>query len=418
MVTMVTMTETIPRFRTLTLVMLVMLGLGTVWAVPASGQEPFNQPPPAASIRFGPLYLQPALEVREVGVDSNVNNDTTQPVDDFTATINPQLVTTLLMGRARLTGTTSADYVHYATLKDQRSVNSVLSGRVDLFLNRVHPWATVDYVKTRERVGLEIDKRARRQADHFAGGVDLRIGSRMALSVTAQRQLTNYDAGETFRGVDLGQSLNGAADSMAVAIRRVLTPLTTFQVEVEVQRDRFDFETIRNADSIRVAPGLALSPDALISGEVSVGYRSFVPRSDQLPPYRGLVASVEADYRLLERTVFTVKFDRDVAYSFEPDRPYYLSTGTSVGVTQRVFGPFELVVSAAHHGLDYRLDQGSPGTGARTDTVRVTGGGLGYYIGETTRVGVNVEVVSRRSSVDPASAFERAKVFASVSYGR
>ena len=36
---MVTMTETIPRFRTLTLVILVMLGLGTVWAVPASGQD-------------------------------------------------------------------------------------------------------------------------------------------------------------------------------------------------------------------------------------------------------------------------------------------------------------------------------------------------------------------------------------------
>ena len=197
-----------------------------------------------------------------------------------------------------------------------------------------------------------------------------------------------------------------------------MTPLTALQVEVEVQRDRFDFETIRNADSIRVAPGLTLSPDALISGEVSVGYRSFVPRSDQLPPYRGLVAAVKADYRLLERTVFTVQFDRDVGYSFEPERPYYLSTGTSVQVSQRVFGPFELVVSAAHHGLDYRLDQGFPGTGARTDTVQVAGGGLGYYIGETARLGVNVEVISRRSSVDPASAFERTRVTSSLTYGR
>ncbi len=101
-----------------------------------------------------------------------------------------------------------------------------------------------------------------------------------------------------------------------------------------------------------------------------------------------------------------------------PDRPYFVCTGTRVEVAQRVFRPFELVVNAAHHGLDYRLDQGSPGTGARTDTVRVTGGGLGYYIGETTRVGVNAEVVSRRSSVDPASAFKRTRVFASLSYGR
>ncbi len=240
----------------------------------------------------------------------------------------------------------------------------------------------------------------------------------MALSVTAQRRLTNYDAGETFRGIDLGQSLDGAADSVAVALRRALTPLTTFQVEVEVRRDRFDFETIRDADSIRVAPGLSLSPDALISGEVSVGYRSFVPRRDQVPPYRGLVASVKAEYRLLERTTFNVQFDRDVGYSFEPDRPYYLSTGTRVEVSQRVFGPFELVVNAAHHGLDYRLDQGSSGTGARTDTVRVVGGGLGYYIGETTRVGVNAEVVSRRSNVDLGSAFKRTKVFASLTYGR
>lgn len=411
------MTETIPRFRTLTLVGLVMLGLGTVWAVPASGQEPLNQPP-AARIRFGSVYLEPGLDVREIGVDSNVLNDASQPVEDFTATISPRLVGTLLMGPARLTGTSSADYVYYATFEDQRSVNRVLGARVDLFLNRVHPWANVDYVRTRERVGLEIDRRARRQANRFAGGVDLRIGSRMAVSLAAQRRLTDYDAGEIFRGVDLGQSLDSEADSVTVAVRRDLTPLTTFQVEVEVQRDRFDFETIRNADSIRVAPGLSLSPDALISGDISVGYRSFVPRRDQVPPYRGLVASVQAAYRLLEWTTFTVQFDRDVAYSFEPTRPYYLSTGTSVEVAQRVFGPFELVVNAAYHGLDYRLDQGSPGTGARTDTVRVAGGGVGYYIGETARVGVTAQVYSRRSSVDPGSSFERTKLFASLTYGR
>lgn len=224
--------------------------------------------------------------------------------------------------------------------------------------------------------------------------------------------------GKLFKQTEPLLSLDGAADSVAVALRRALTPLTTFEVEVEVQRDRFDFETIRDADSIRVAPSLSLSPDALISGEISVGFRPFVPRSDQVPPYQGLVASVEAAYRLLERTVFIVQFDRDVAYSFELDRPYYLSTGTSVEVTQRVFGPFELVVNAAHHGLDYRLNEGSPGTGARTDTVRVAGGGLGYYIGETTRVGVNAEVVSRRSSVDPSSEFQRTKVFASLAYAR
>ena len=52
-----------------------------------------------ARMRLGPLYLNPVLQIRELGVDTNVFNTFDDPKSDFTATLGPEIESWLPLGR-------------------------------------------------------------------------------------------------------------------------------------------------------------------------------------------------------------------------------------------------------------------------------------------------------------------------------
>ena len=79
-------------------------------------------------------------------------------------------------------------------------------------------------------------------------------------------------------------------------LRYALTPLTTFVVDTDFGRDRFELTNLRDADSLGSCPGSSSSRLALISGRVFVGYRQFEPLTEELPDYSGVVAAVDAAY--------------------------------------------------------------------------------------------------------------------------
>ena len=96
----------------------------------------------------------------------------------------------------------------------------------------------------------------------------------------------------------LAPALNRASDTEQLQVRYKLTPLTTFVVAAQGVQDRFEFEPVRDADSIRVLPGFEFKPFALISGTVAVGYRWFNPQDRVLPAYQGIIAAVDAKYSI------------------------------------------------------------------------------------------------------------------------
>ena len=148
-----------------------------------------------------------------------------------------------------------------------------------------------------------------------------------------------------------------------------------------------------------------------------VGFREFDPLSAALPDYRGVVASVDATYILLGSTRFQFKVDRDVVYSYESVRPYYALLDTGVTVTQRVTRAWELVGRASRQTLDYRHLEASVTGDPGYDRAYTFGGGIGYRIGETLRVGVDANHYSRRSEFDSRRNYDGVRVFGSISYG-
>src|SRR3954470_20167336 len=68
-----------------------------------------------ARMHVGPLYISPALLLKEAGIDSNVFNQAVDPKSDFTMTVTPQAdIAITFARRALLTTTVGSDLVYYA----------------------------------------------------------------------------------------------------------------------------------------------------------------------------------------------------------------------------------------------------------------------------------------------------------------
>jgi hypothetical protein len=399
--------------RTLAVLLLLTAGVG-----PASGQTGGQMPPdPAdnARIQAGPLSVNPRLELVNVGVDSNIRDEAFDAKEDFTATLRPSLDATLRFGRGRLRYRGSLDAVYFHTYKDERSINRSGEIRLEARLTRFVPYVSVAGLATRERPNREIDLRARRTTQTVAGGASLLIFSRTSIVGEVKREIFRYDATEFFRGENLSRGLNERRTTINGGLRLALTPLTTLSLTAAAEQDRFDASPDRDADTLRIMPALEFDPSALLAGSVSVGFRRFKPLHGTMPPFRGVVAQVSTRYTLLGRTRFALQASRDLDYSYLVDEPYYLRTGAALTITQAVGGPFDVQVSGGRDRLEYRTAIGSAEE-AGTDTTDVGGGGIGYRLADTARIGVNIEFTRRRSPV-VLRAFDRRRIFGSLTYG-
>ena len=366
----------------------------------SSAQDP-EDPFASAKMHVGPFAVTPSLAVTNLGVDTNVFNEWTNPRSDWTATITPQADVWLRLGRARVSAKTAGSFVYFATYHEERSLNTNDSVRLDLPLNKIRPYVGLTYLNTRDRPGFEIDTRARRTETGFNGGIDFPYSKKTTFGIGFKRNDTSFPSGETFQGTYLRDVFNRTTQGFNASVRYAITPLTTFVLALETQQEKFEFSPIRDSSSIRIVPGVELKPFALISGSAHVGVRKLTMDAPSMPDYTGVVAAVNLGYTLLGATRFAVQVDRDVAYSYDVNEPYYLLTGYGASITQHVGGPWDVVGRAGIQRLAYqRATAANPGSGTesgRVDRVRSLGGGFGYKLGPTVRLGFNVDYYTRVS---------------------
>jgi len=192
--------------------------------------------------------------------------------------------------------------------------------------------------------------------------------------------------------------LNRTVSEETISLRHELTPLTSLTFEASREQDRFEFSSLRDADSTRFSGGVKFDPAALIRGGLAVGYRDFKPLDGSLAGFKGTTVAADLSYVLLGVTKFAVKGTRDVQYSYDINQPYYLQTGVNLEVSQQIAGPFDAVVRGGRARLDYRDRAGAVvAVSNRVDTIDTYGGGFGYHIGRDTRIGVNIDQYERLS---------------------
>lgn len=372
-----------------------------------------------AAVRLGPVALTPRFSLREMGVDSNVLNAENDPQRDFTFTAGPGLDAWMRVGRLWVSSATTVEWLYFKKSADQRAFNAEQTLRLDLDLLHVIPHVEAGYSRSRRRPNLEIDARVEQKDTSFAAGVEFRLGARTAIDLEARRTRSEFGDG-AFGGVLLAQALNRESESAGLSFQYELTPLTTFVLDAELTQDRFEFDTLRDSNSVRVVPGFLFKPFALISGEARVGVKRFDASDEQVPDFTGVVAAVNVAYTIVDTVRFTVGTSRDVEYSFEPLNPYYVSTGVELEVV-RVLGLYwDVVLRGGRTALAYQALSGlSPIASAvsgRRDLSDIFGAGIGRHLGEDIRIGFEVNHVTRRSDL-PGRSYSGFRTGGSITYG-
>jgi hypothetical protein len=375
-------------------------------------------PSSTARLRIGPVAMSPTVGVINLGVDTNVFNqvDSADPKRDFTTTLTSQIPMWLRLGKGRVSATTRNDYVYFAQYSTERALNTYNDARIELPLTRVTPYVSGGFIYARERPGYEIDDRARRAQGSWTAGADVRIGPKTTVGFASWHQRLRFSSDDVYLGTSLREALNRTDSGERLVARYKVTPLTTFTVLTETERDRFEFSTIRDSDSVRVMPGVEFSQFTLITGSARAGYRNYDSPTDGAPRFQGFVAQADLGYTLRGVTHLSFHTERDLNYSYDVTQPYYIQSGVSGTLTQKITGRWDAQGTIGHYRLTYQESASSTATGsARLDNLKTLGGGIGYRMGPDTRLGLDLTRYQRDSNRD--ADYNSLRFGTSVTYG-
>jgi hypothetical protein len=401
--------------------LLAAIALPVLLSAPALAQTTDDGGPDPATIRvrIGPLWMNPTIALPNVGVDTNVFNDPPErePKQDFTMTVSPKADLWLRMGRTWLSGSITEDVVWYQKYTTERSANHLFNVAWKAPLNRVVLSTGATWIRTKARPGFEIDARVRRREPAYAASAEVRSFARTFIGARGSWRKVAYEDVE-FLGNNLRDELDRTTTSAAITVRHELTPLTSVTFGAGRTEQRFR-SAARNSASDDYTVSFSFDPAALLKGSVTFGYTNYRPESADLPGYRGSTVDVTLAYELLSATRFTGTINRAVEFSFDNDQPYYLLTGGSLSIAQRIVGPFDLVGRATAQNLNYRSRVGDlyPVQPERTDSLRSFGSGLGYRMGQDVRLGFNVDR-ERRTSILPERGYKTMRYGVSLTYGQ
>jgi hypothetical protein len=373
------------------------------------GAGPANGP----RLRLGPLTLSPMVTLTNIGVDDNVFNRarTDGPQRDFTMTVTPKADWSVRFGRAALTGVLKEDLVYYQRFNSERSVNT--SNRVALRvpLNRLTMAVASTVVHKRDRPGFEIDARSRHTQADYDASAELRAFGKTFLALNGRRSTVAFDRDAVFLDSNLRLQLNRRAAIVGLSARHEITPVTSLTLEIERESDRFEFSPLRDSNSTSVAGGVAFKPRTLLSGSASFGYRNFKSLAADVPDFSGMTARVDVAARILGAMKLGLQVERNLQYSHDLNRPYYLLAGGTVSLARGLYGPFDIAGRAGAHSLAYRGRLGVEiPLPDRTDSVRTLGATVGYRLGHGMRLGFNVDKQKRLSE-------EAQRQYGGVRYG-
>lgn len=401
----------------------VLIFLGLVWssaelsAQGSVGTGPLTSTltetePTSGILSMGPVKLAPGITISQIGTDSNVFHEAENPKEDFIAAGRPDMSVFARLRFLTVSAYGGAELTYFRTYTSERSVGYAGRARVDLLLSRLFPFVGYGQTQSRERPNSEIDTRANHIQTEKSGGLGFRLSPTSVVYASANRMTTKYE--EAFEeGVDLGQSLNRYSDDFNGGVRTALTPLTTLTLRGGYKRDLFMGDPTRNADSRYVSGNFSFAPQALVTGEATLGYQDFRADDPKVKPFRGLTASVAVTYPVLEIGRLSFTTARSTEYSFDAAEAYFISTVFNLSYTQRLRGAIDAQVQGGRSLSDYGKREGFA---PRRDTVDTLAGGLGYNLRNRTRVAVSYEYSRRRSPALADQNYEGRRIFLSWTY--
>jgi len=379
---------------------------------PTATQTPPRDTP--GVLHIGPLSIQPALVVRDIGPDNNVFNEPVNPKKDFTMTIAPRADFTLQVRRMKTIFSQTADYVYYQKYSSERGTNHSSALRVEFDLGVLQPFASAGQSSSKSRVNNEVDLRARHDTDNYSAGLGIKVFTRTTTSIRVRQDDTTFDPDAIFRGESLARAFDGRNRGVDGSVGVALTPLTSLSLVVSREEQTFDQAPERDSHTFRIMPTFNFSPLGLLNGTAAFGYRKFTPRDPLTPPFAGFVTQVGAGITLYEHHRIETTALRDVSYSYDEAATYYIQNSIAVTWTFDFAGHYDTQLNATRNLMDYHQNTSFSGG---NDVFTSYAAGFGYRPRPRLRFSINGNFAQRHSEVSAVRVYDNHRIYATVAWG-
>lgn len=382
--------------------------------------DELNEIRSGAKLRFGPFRFIPEFRLTNAGYDDNVyfRSPGEGPVGDYTGTLSPEIKAYLLLGRSLiLSFAENPEYIYFARETRLRMfTNSYAPGiRLNLF-NRFTLSGEYHFQKHMRRAFSEFSNLV---SDTTKGNIasffyETPRGSSIGLSAVIDR-FSYEDIVLPDREVFFSRSLNRKETSGNIELYYPVFSESTFFAKAGSTRYEFDHPSSRWKDSgsVQASAGLRFPLMGRARGTISLGYKRFVPDSEDRKGFSGLVADTDVDFRF-GRFGFRFGLGRDNQFSYLEDVLYYvedrMSSGISFRLTRRVRLDYDLRYGTLKYPEPFLIY--APGVGsleiARRDVHRTHSIGFAVLLLRKTGIQLSYNIFERTSNV---SGFDRKRNF-------
>ena len=270
--------------------------------------------------RLGPIFVTPKIELKNAGVDTNVFQTLQEPVRDAVVVVGPKVDASAEVGkRLRLTGSGGLELNYFHREGDETSTDFFGDGGAELDLGPFTVFGGGGGGQFHQRFSIDIDERLKRQERYAAGGITWKLSRRLSLTGRGRTEVFTFAPGNFRLGGDIKTAMDRHTLTGAGQLRFALSNRTTLALSGEVLEDRFfsqPLNTPRVRRSYRYLGGVELSPRALVSGRLMVGYREFPGTLAQgSPPYRGPIVAADLTLPVRDKARLRAAAERDVLYA-------------------------------------------------------------------------------------------------------
>lgn len=289
--------------------------------------------------RIGPFYLRPEIRLREIGYDANVYREREQddPVTDYTFTFSPQITAYWLLGHSViLSFQENPEYVYYFEQTQERRWNNSFSPQLRwMILNRFVLGGKYDYQNRRYRFSSEVDVRVNELNKTYEGSLFYETPRETSLGFRYTRSDISYnDIDVPGAEFPLSERLSREEEEISGEFYYLLLPDSFFFIRGGLTRYRFAYEesSFRDADSRQIYTGLQFPFMGDFRGALSLGYKNFVPLSEDRDSFSGLVGEADLEYRMRKLRLRT-GYRRDNRFSFYGGSTYFIENQLRGGVS-------------------------------------------------------------------------------------
>lgn len=313
--------------------------------------EPDRAP---GEVRLGRLRLTPSIGLTDIGIDTNVFDDSGRRTKDMTATVHSETQADLDFGAVRLVGTGNAGYTYYRDIERERSFDRGVSSNLELRpWQRLTLYGTNSFENTRKPFNFEVQGRASRKMYLTEVGVKFGLSRKLALEMAGNETRRRFADNATFLGIRLNDTVSERSRRVSGTIAYAVTPLTTIEVTGVGAKIRFPVASPRNNDLSQFTAGVLFKPRALISGVARVGYQRSLVLHDAALAFEGVVAKLGLNYRLRDGLTVGVVGNRMRSASIEPEYPYYVLDHVGLSVRRHLFRHFNAYLEANRTRMTY-----------------------------------------------------------------